>query len=262
MKYGKTRLFSQESYVLEASDFARVVCMADSGSWSGIVIGIRDTVKVPVENSNYPLFNVFVLGFDSLSRLAFMRKLPKSYEYLTKNLTGLVLKGYNIVGDGTPQAIIPILTGKTELELPDTRKRKFKSDFVNVYPFIWDEYKKHGYMTAYNEDLPTTGIFTYRLNGFQKQPTDHYMRTYYVEQENYKHYKEFCISNSPSHQIFLDYSRSVSFGNIIFHKVKSFFCSSWRSTLRIQSLGSVFMENCPMIPSTKLKFLMRISCCL
>lgn len=211
VKYGKTRSFSKESYVLESSDFARVVCKAESGSWSGIVIGIRDTVKVPVENSNYPLFNVFMLGFDSLSRLAFMRKLPKSYEYLTKNLTGLVLKGYNIVGDGTPQAIIPILTGKTELELPDTRKRKFKSDFVNVYPFIWDEYKKHGYMTAYNEDLPTTGIFTYRLNGFQKQPTDHYMRTYYVEQENYKHYKDFCISNSPSHQIFLDYSRSVSF---------------------------------------------------
>lgn len=204
---------------MEESDFARAVCRADSGSWSGIVIGIRDTVKVPVENSNYPPFNVFMLGFDSLSRLAFMRKLPKTYEYLTKNLTGLVLKGYNIVGDGTPQALIPILTGKTELELPDTRKRKFKSNFVNVYPFIWNEYKKHGYMTAFNEDLPSSGIFTYRLNGFKKPPTDHYMRTYYVEQENYKHYKEFCISNTPAHQIILDYSRNVSLKTSDFIKI-------------------------------------------
>lgn len=151
-----------------------------------------------------------------------MRKLPKTYEYLTKNLTGLVLKGYNIVGDGTPQALIPILTGKTELELPDTRKRKFKSDFVDVYPFIWYEYKKHGYMTAYNEDLPTSGIFTYRLNGFKKQPTDHYMRTYYVEQENYKHYKDYCISNTPSHQIILDYSKNVSFFLLFLSSSRSF----------------------------------------
>lgn len=210
-KYGKTRPFSTESYTLEVSDFARAVCKSDSKSWSGIVIGIRDIVKVPVESSNYPLFNVFMMGFDSMSRLAFMRKLPNTYNYLTKNLSGLVLTGYNIVGDGTPQAIIPILTGKTELELPETRKRKFKSNFVDVYPFIWNNYKKHGYTTAYNEDLPKSGIFTYRLNGFNKQPTDHYMRTFYVEQENYVHYEKFCISKTPSHQFFLDYSKSVSF---------------------------------------------------
>lgn len=33
----------------------------------------------------------------------------------------LLYTGYNIVGDGTPQAFIPILTGATEEELPLTR---------------------------------------------------------------------------------------------------------------------------------------------
>lgn len=73
---------------------------------------------------------------------------------------------YNIVGDGTPQALIPILTGQTELELPDTRKRMKYAKSVNIYPFIWNDYKKAGYVTAYFEDVPETGVFTYRLKGF------------------------------------------------------------------------------------------------
>lgn len=53
-----------------------------------------------------------MFGFDSLSRNTFIRKLPKSYDYIKSQLNSVVLEGYNIVGDGTPQAIIPILTGK------------------------------------------------------------------------------------------------------------------------------------------------------
>jgi hypothetical protein len=42
----------------------------------------------------------------------FMRKLPHAYHYMKDTLDALVLEGYNIVGDGTPQALIPILTGE------------------------------------------------------------------------------------------------------------------------------------------------------
>lgn len=90
-----------------------------------------------------------MFGFDSLSRNAFIRKLPKSFEYLTKNLNADVLKGYNIIGDGTPQALIPLLTGFTELELPETRKRKFSSTYVNEYPFLWKKFMKAGYVTVF-----------------------------------------------------------------------------------------------------------------
>lgn len=56
-----------------------------------------------------------------------------------------ILFSYNIVGDGTPQALIPILTGYTELELPDTRKRMHeKAQFVDVYPLIWNTFKENG----------------------------------------------------------------------------------------------------------------------
>lgn len=55
--------------------------------------------------------NVLIMGFDSLSRMTFMRKLPKAYKKL-QSLGAIVLEGYNILGDGTPQALIPLLTGK------------------------------------------------------------------------------------------------------------------------------------------------------
>lgn len=116
-------------------------------------------------------------GFDSLSKNAFIRKLPKTYDFLTQHLKGDVLQGYNIVGDGTPQALIPILTGFTELELPETRKRMKYSKSVNVYPMIWSEYERNGYVTSFNEDVPQIGTFSYRLNGFDEQPTGSYALT-------------------------------------------------------------------------------------
>ena len=149
-----------------------------------------------------------MMGFDSLSRNAFIRKLPKSYDYLTNELHADVLKGYNIIGDGTPQALIPILTGFTELELPETRKRKFSSTFVNSYPMIWKKYQDAGYVTSFNEDQPKIGTFSYRLNGFDKQPTDHYMRTFYQAIEgDLGFYKKLCVGSRPRHQVMLDYTK-------------------------------------------------------
>lgn len=155
-----------------------------------------------------PLFNVLMYGFDSLSRLALMRKMPLTYEYLTEELGGDVLEGYNIVGDGTPQALIPLLTGFTELELPETRKRKKNSEYVNVYPMIWKEYEKYGYVTSFNEDVPNIGTFSYRLNGFNEQPTDHYMRLYYLAiEDDLRTFKRLCVGSKKRHQVMLDYTK-------------------------------------------------------
>lgn len=78
--------------------------------WKGLLTGIRKEAyedAKPDSTKEMP-FNVIMFGFDSLSRNAWMRKLPKTYKYMTKNLNADVLQGYNIVGDGTPQALIPV----------------------------------------------------------------------------------------------------------------------------------------------------------
>lgn len=54
------------------------------------------------------------------------------------------------------------------------------------------------------EDTPNNGIWTYRLKGFDTQPTDHYMRTFFVEAENdIKKHKPHCIGSTPRHKVFV-----------------------------------------------------------
>jgi Protein of unknown function (DUF229) len=118
-----------------------------------------------IKSDGLPL-NVIIWGFDSLSRNMFIRSLPQTYQYMKEKLDVAALEGYNIVGDGTPQALIPILTGsynlycmklfftcvstgETELELPETRKRMgSNANYVNIYPFIWNQFREKGYVTG------------------------------------------------------------------------------------------------------------------
>ena len=69
------------------------------------------------------------------------------------------------------------------MELPLTRKRYANANYVNVYPFVWNNFSQAGYATLYGEDSAHIGTFTYRLKGFNQQPTDHYMRTFYLMAE-------------------------------------------------------------------------------
>lgn len=204
---------SDAYYRLEKSDVVKVNCKSQEGKvWSATLTGVRQSNEIKERTGwNYVpddslKLNVLIFGFDSLSRNTFIRKLPKSYKYLVEVLKGDVLKGYNIVGDGTPQALIPILTGKTELELPDTRKRKLNSTYVDVYPFVWKDFKKNGYVTGFLEDVPDLGTFTYRLRGFKDQPTDHYMRPYYVAaHREWPQSPKFCVGTTPRHNVMLNH---------------------------------------------------------
>ena len=176
---------------------------------------VIEKIKSLKLNSNKGL-NVVLWGFDSISSLMFQRLLPQVHEYFIKTLGGIHLEGYNIVGDGTPQAFIPILTGRTEGELPDVRKGEKGSTFVDVYPFIWKEYEKRGYITHYTEDEARIGTFQHRMNGFKKQPTHHYMRPFYTEITKYvsslylpfdNRPSRFCIGSRPRPRLMLDWVR-------------------------------------------------------
>ena len=110
-----------------------------------------DKAEAMTHSSSWSGLSVYWFSFDSLSQMAFRRSLPKTIEYLEKKMGTIVLNGYNIVGDGTPQAFIPILTGQTEPELPLTRKRYKNANFVDVYPFVWKNFSDAGYVTNYCE---------------------------------------------------------------------------------------------------------------
>ena len=114
----------------------------------------------------------------------------------------VTLSGYNIVGDSTTGALIPMLVGRHESELPDVRRDAHTKEYLDSYSFIWNIFSGKGYVTMLAEDQPKMSIFNLRLNGFDRQPTDHYMRTFWQEAQ----VKGQCLGPKPVHKVMLDYT--------------------------------------------------------
>lgn len=200
---------------MNGSDYATISCIQGFQKWKSLLWDVNDVeeiherarkMKRTEEDPQKKQYNIYFLGFDSLSQMSFRRKLPKTVDFLEKTLGSVVLNGYNIVGDGTPQAFIPILTSQTETELPLTRKRYKNANYVDdVYPFVWKNYSDQGYVTMYAEDAFNIGTFTYRLKGFRQQPADHYTRTLFQEVEKLN--DRNCIGSVPLHRMWLHNGR-------------------------------------------------------
>lgn len=73
------------------------------------VLDRKKELRLPASCSG---LNILMIAFDSMSHLCYQRKLPKLYNYLKNVLGATILNGYNIVGDATTAALIPMLTGK------------------------------------------------------------------------------------------------------------------------------------------------------
>ena len=189
------------------SDFIYVNCKASDGTLydnthSGVLP--HDTDVMPNLPEGALGLNIFMMGFDSISRLAWQRSLPKTLAYITESLGAVVLNGYNVAGDGTTQNMLPLLTGMKMSELPETRTGIAGATQVDGYPWIWDDLKKLGYATQWSEDdlrgTGITGTFTSRMLGFGKQPVDHYMRNFFLYRAQKKRpSKPFCFGSVPEH---------------------------------------------------------------
>lgn len=209
-----------QSFNFTKSDHVKVTCLANNHNpkrfqiptWSGLKAGFRP-ISVTVPPGREDSLNVLVLTFDSVSHNHFLRSVPQAYKILTEELGAVVLNNYNIVGDGTLAALFPILTGKTELEFPDAR-RKLNNIFpkhLNPEHFLFGQLHQDGYHTAYFEDLPKVGTFTTRLNGFKYQPTDHYLRSFFLEDYKIKLTEKetfFCIGATPTFRLLMDLTRN------------------------------------------------------
>ncbi|XP_071443278.1 uncharacterized protein [Hetaerina americana] len=137
--------------------------------------------------------SILLLGLDSSSRLNIHRTAPKMIHAL--NEVGAVeMNAYNKVGDNTLPNLLPILAG---VSLPDAND-VISKDRKQVYgkgcwphnkyvfdkcPFIWRNFSEKGYVTMFGEDEPGISIFNYHKLGFREQPTDHYLRPFYVVAE-------------------------------------------------------------------------------
>ncbi|CAK1549143.1 unnamed protein product [Leptosia nina] len=215
------KLFNDEKYILNQSDYFKVSCYGYdrkgfnllSRRWLGYKVGIRPVSVPPVTAARMDSLNVLIMAFDSTAYNGFVRKLPKSYKVLVEEVGAVILKGYNIVGDGTPDALFPILSGKHEWQHPSARIRYSKYIHLDSDLFIFHTAKEDGYRTAYYEDMPWIGSFQYRYNGFNKCPADHYLRPFLMEESKsgskwwHGTKGRYCIGDKPQYKVLMDLTK-------------------------------------------------------
>jgi len=169
--------------------------------------------KIEKTNNNCKPLNIMLISYDSVSRSSWLQRLPKTNKFMFRKMKFELLKGYNIVGDGTPAALIPIYTGQTEEELPNVLKNNPDAQYVDqAYPFIWKDLHKLGYISMHLEDWPHVGAFNYRMKGFSNQTCHHYYKHYQykiLKEMETLHLKgkftdDYCIGAKKRHKVQLD----------------------------------------------------------
>nr|CAD7570537.1 unnamed protein product [Timema californicum] len=205
------------SFILEQpvhTEFVKVVCQVeghhvytDYHAFIPLKPGVEkrcDENSINVQES----VNVLILGVDAVSRLNLHRQMPKTVNFLN-NLKAIEMLGYNKVGDNTFPNMVPVLSGLKEEELNGTCWSNEK-DVFDSCPWIWKNFSDIGFRTAFGEDAVWMGIFNYLKRGFDRQPTDYYMRPYQkLVEDEIGHTKrlnaKLCIGSQMTLQVFLRY---------------------------------------------------------
>ncbi|XP_030377707.1 uncharacterized protein LOC115626465 [Scaptodrosophila lebanonensis] len=126
--------------------------------------------------------SVLIMGLDSVSRINFRRTMPNMFKFVNEQ-GWHEMQGFNKVGDNTFPNLLPALTGYSEegsLALCNVSE----VNCLDRLPFIWKNYKRANYLTAYAEDCRDLSTFNYLKPGFVQQPTDYYLRHFLTALED------------------------------------------------------------------------------
>ncbi|EDW03536.1 GH10450 [Drosophila grimshawi] len=129
--------------------------------------------------------SVMIMGIDSISHMHFIRSMPLLSGYVG-SLPHVEFWGYNRVGRNTYPNLVPLFSGLNEDEL--------QSDccdgqsYYDECDFLWNRFKDVGYNTSYGEDTRVGGTFNYGKSGFDRQPTDFYLRPVMLEIDQHTRY--------------------------------------------------------------------------
>ena len=147
--------------------------------------------------------SVYMVFFESMSTARFKRHM-KSLNGFMKETRAFTLEGYNKVADNTFVNVVPVLTGlranNAQRDMKDefnTKHRKIQS-YDEVDSFIWKDFAKKDYVTAFVENEAKIATFGYgKKVGFQSaKPFDYYYRPLYHRQRKIKRRSsKFCFGN-------------------------------------------------------------------
>lgn len=198
------------------SDFFSVNCHTSTNkTFDSIFSGVAYT-KERAERPEPPLtdgfegMSIVIMGYDSMSRMSWLRRLVKTREYFHDTLGAIELEAHNIVGDGTTAVMFPMLTGKFEWELPEARLKYPNATVMDDFPFLWHDMRRAGYLTSWCNSAPKTAPFNWRMLGFNEQPTDFYTRPFYMAFEKKVPQKpRNCLGSRSFSKLWLNYFRDI-----------------------------------------------------
>ncbi|KAL4226389.1 hypothetical protein ACF0H5_014372 [Mactra antiquata] len=125
-------------------------------------------------------YSVLMLGLDSVSRSMSKRSLNKTVKYIRDDLGAYEMKSYMKVGDNTYPNLIALLTGKFAYDGNELPQNVCFQTPCDPLPLIWKSFSQKSYVTMYAEDRPSLNAFQFKKRGFNKPPTDHYMRPFWL----------------------------------------------------------------------------------
>jgi hypothetical protein len=133
-------------------------------------------------------FNVMILVLDSVSLLSMKRALPNTLKYLKSLSNFYLFEKHHVIGENTFQNLVPMLTGlDSELLLNETiqlsndghkNESKITAPF-DSFPFIWKNYSQANYTTYFSEEWRNSTFYADKF-GFKDQPTNFYLRPYWL----------------------------------------------------------------------------------
>jgi hypothetical protein len=181
------------------------------------------------DSDSQPKLNVMMLVLDAVSLSSMKRALPKTLEYLKSHENFFLFNKHHVTGDNTFQNLVPLLTNmngdsllkrknKIVLEFKDKKKTKK----VNIeppfdeFPFIWKNFSQKGYLTYFSEEWRDSTFYNLKY-GFKEQPTDFYLRQFWLALYKSRSYSPTAYNSNPRpcyynkllHKISFDWLKSL-----------------------------------------------------
>ena len=152
---------------------------------------------------NINKMNVLIIGLESVSSYDVKSGLPETYSFLQSLKDIVFYENYQNIAKNTfanvgSALLTGLLTnGSSKLFVKsDIKKFKiFDQNFHDLFPFIWKEYEKAGYLTMYNEDNFKTNMFVNKKKGFRLKTASFYTLPLFVYYNKLKFDENMCHYN-------------------------------------------------------------------
>ncbi|XP_045187704.2 uncharacterized protein LOC123545446 [Mercenaria mercenaria] len=199
------------------SDFFKIRCVSGEAELINTLLTNIFRSERAFKRHTEEHYSVILFGMDSVSRNDAVRQIPRVVRYLQEELSSIDMMMYNRIGGHTFDNIIPMLTGLLanvkDIPYLDNVGTRFE-----MFPLIWKNFSRNHYATFYAEDNLQFHTFNFKKEGFKVQPTDHYMRPFWIAdyesrptkllfwKENISSYnKRKCLGNIPKYLVQMNY---------------------------------------------------------